>query len=138
MALYDIRVIWYLGTRIFMLNNIATVNCPSVACILQLFSTCVYLSQGKEARVWDLDNRDATSLDYSRKGGDAPATNGFGVGAARPDYLPNSEQVSVCNAESSIHNYDTLIHFKLNLTIHLDIFHQYLTEILRKLTKCIS
>ena len=59
---------------------------------------------GKEAGVWDLDSRDTTCLDYSRKGGDAPATNGFGVGVARPDYLPNSKQVSTLGG--SLRNMD--------------------------------
>ena len=51
--------------------------------------------QGKEARQWDLANRDASSLDYSRK--DSNKTLDYSRPAnapqARPDYLPAKEQV---------------------------------------------
>jgi len=53
--------------------------------------------KGKEKRVWELDNTDASCLDYSQKAPAAtntaakpPTTNGT---AARPDYLPPAEQV---------------------------------------------
>jgi len=51
--------------------------------------------KGKEARQWDLANRDASSLDYSRK--DSNKTLDYSRPAnapqARPDYLPAKEQI---------------------------------------------
>lgn len=60
--------------------------------------------KGKEARVWDLANRDATSLDYSRKGEDASSAFNGGYSGPRPDYLPASEQIGTLSG--SLRNMD--------------------------------
>ncbi|KAF2354898.1 Signal recognition particle SRP54 subunit helical bundle [Trinorchestia longiramus] len=61
--------------------------------------------KGKEARVWDLANKDSSALDYSRKGGDEGGGDAFSsFTGPRPDYLPATDQVGTLGG--SLRNMD--------------------------------